>query len=145
MLVQGTTIFNTSLTQFDTYQGQSTDKYSLQITLDTFNADMLDKAGVKVKEYEGEPIRKFTSRYDIPVFTGKNERWRCSVLRKGIARLTVKRSCAVLRSAVSIVFCCGRRLLAQIRCSAPMLFRFHQITAWSRARRLNWLSMPLMG
>ena len=75
MLVQGTTIFNTALTQFDTYQGQSTDKYSLQITLDTFNADMLDKAGVKVKEYEGEPIRKFTSRYDIPVFTGKNERW----------------------------------------------------------------------
>ena len=75
MLVQGTTIFNTSLTQFDTYRGQSTDKYSLQITLDKFNTDLLDKAGVKVKEYEGEPIRKFTSRYDIPVFTGRNERW----------------------------------------------------------------------
>ena len=75
MLVQGTTIFNTALTQFDTYQGQSTDKYSLQITLDKFNADLLDKAGVKVKEYEGEPIRKFTSRYDIPVYTGRNERW----------------------------------------------------------------------
>ena len=28
-----------------------------------------------MKEYEGEPIRKFTSRYDIPVFTAKNERW----------------------------------------------------------------------
>lgn len=75
MLVQGTTIFNTSLTQFDTYQGQSTDKYSLQITLDKQAAAILDKAGVKIKEYEGEPIRKFTSRYDIPVFTGRGEQW----------------------------------------------------------------------
>ena len=49
MLVQGTTIFNTALTQFDTYQGQSTDKYSLQITLDPQAKDLLDKAGVIVK------------------------------------------------------------------------------------------------
>ena len=75
MLVQGTTIFNSALTQFDTYQGQSTDKYSLQITLDKKEADALTAQGVKIKEYEGEPIRKFTSRYDIPVFTAKNQRW----------------------------------------------------------------------
>ena len=50
MLVQGTTIFNTSLTQFDTYQGQSTDKYSLQITLDKFNTDLqLEKVRTKAK------------------------------------------------------------------------------------------------
>ena len=75
MLVQGTTIFNSALTQFDTYQGQSTDKYSLQITLDKKEAARLEKEGVKIKEYDGEPIRKFTSRYDIPVFTAKNQRW----------------------------------------------------------------------
>ena len=75
MLVQGTTIFNSALTQFDAYQGQSTDKYSLQITLDEKEAALLGKQGVKIKEYEGEPIRKFTSRYEIPVFTAKNERW----------------------------------------------------------------------
>jgi len=87
MLVQGTTIFNTALTQFDTYQGQSTDKYSLQITLDPQARDMLDKAGVKVKEYEGEPIRKFTSRYDIPVFTAKNQRWHDEIPSGSIVRV----------------------------------------------------------
>lgn len=75
MLVQGTTIFNTALTTFDTYQGQPTEKYALQITLDKKEAARLTKEGVVIKEYEGEPIRKFTSRYDIPVFTAKNEKW----------------------------------------------------------------------
>ena len=87
MLVQGTTIFNSALTQFDTYQGQSTEKYSLQITLDKNEAELLTKNGVKVKEYEGEPIRKFTSRYDIPVFTAKNERWNDEIPSGSIVRV----------------------------------------------------------
>lgn len=75
MFVEGTTIFNTSLTKFDVYQGQSTEKYALQITLDKKEAARLVKEGVKIKEYDGEPIRKFTSRYDIPVYQGKNQLW----------------------------------------------------------------------
>lgn len=63
------------MTTFDTYQGQPTEKYALQITLDKKEAAKLTKEGIKIKEYEGEPIRKFTSRYDIPVFTGRGERW----------------------------------------------------------------------
>lgn len=75
MLVEGTTIFKTFLTEHDTYQGQSTGKYSLQIQLDGKTASRLTKEGVHVKEYEGEPIRKFTSRYDVPVYMSKTEKW----------------------------------------------------------------------
>ena len=75
MLVEGTTIFQTHLTHHDEYQGQSTGKYSIQIKLEAKDASRLTKDGVIIKEYDGEPIRKFTSRYDIEVFTGANERW----------------------------------------------------------------------
>ena len=75
MLVEGTTIFQTHLTTHDEYQGQSTGKYSIQIQLDSKTASRLTKDGVIIKEYDGEPIRKFTSRYDIEVFTGPNEPW----------------------------------------------------------------------
>jgi len=75
MLVEGTTIFQTHLTTHDEYQGQSTGKYSIQIQLDSKDASRLTKDGVIIKEYDGEPIRKFTSRYDIEVFTGTNEHW----------------------------------------------------------------------
>ena len=75
MLVEGETIFKTFLTEHDTYQGQSTGKYSLQIKLDGATASRLTKEGVVIKEYEGEPIRKFTSRYDVPVYISKTEKW----------------------------------------------------------------------
>ncbi len=44
MLVEGTTIFQTHLTQHDVYQGQSTGKYSIQIQLDGDTASKLTKA-----------------------------------------------------------------------------------------------------
>jgi len=75
MLVEGTTIFQTHLTKHDEYQGQSTGKYSLQIKLDGKVASKLTKDGVIIKEYEGEPIRKFTSRYDVPVYVNGKELW----------------------------------------------------------------------
>ena len=75
MLVEGTTIFQTYLTQHDVYQGQSTGKYSIQVQLDGDTASKLTKAGVVIKEYDGEPIRKFTSRYDVPVHIYDKEVW----------------------------------------------------------------------
>jgi hypothetical protein len=75
MLVEGTTIFQTHLTQHDVYQGQSTGKYSIQIQLEGTVASKLTKAGVIIKEYDGEPIRKFTSRYDVPVHISDTETW----------------------------------------------------------------------
>ncbi len=75
MLVEGTTIFKTYLTQHDSYQGQSTGKYAIQIKLDGKTASKLTKDGVIIKDYEGEPIRKFTSRYDVPVHLNDKEMW----------------------------------------------------------------------
>jgi hypothetical protein len=75
MLVEGTTIFQTHLTQHDEYQGQSTGKYSVQLQLEGKTASKLAKDGVVIKEYEGEPIRKFTSRYHVPVFTSDKQTW----------------------------------------------------------------------
>lgn len=76
MLVEGTTIFNTFLTQHDSYQGQSTGKYSIQVKLDGATASKLTKDGVHIKEYDGEPIRKFTSRFDVPVHLNEKEMWK---------------------------------------------------------------------
>lgn len=75
MLVEGTTIFKSHMTKHELYEGQSTGKFALQIKLDGKVAAQLAKDGVKIKEYEGEPIRKFTSRYDVPVYINANEMW----------------------------------------------------------------------
>lgn len=73
--VNGHTIFKTALTQHDVYQGQSTGKYVVQLKLDPATAKELEGVGVQIKEYEGEPIRKFSSKYQVPVFISKDEQW----------------------------------------------------------------------
>ena len=75
MLVEGTTIFKTFLTTHDSYQGQSTGKHSIQITMDGASASRLTKEGVIIKEFEGEPVRKFTSRFNVPVYLMNKELW----------------------------------------------------------------------
>jgi hypothetical protein len=75
MLVEGTTIFNTSLTRHDEWKGQSTGKFSVQVKLDGKTADKLNKAGVNIKEYDGEPLRKFTSKYAVEVWANNKERY----------------------------------------------------------------------
>ena len=74
-IVLGKTKFKTALTQHDVYQGQSTGKYAVQLELDDSAAKELSSMGVKIKEYEGTPIRKFTSRYEVPVYINANEQW----------------------------------------------------------------------
>jgi len=75
MLVEGITMFNTHLTQHDEWKGQSTGKYAIQVKLDGKTASKLSKSGVQVKEYDGEPIRKFTSKYNIEVWLNNKERY----------------------------------------------------------------------
>jgi hypothetical protein len=75
MFVEGTTIFRSYLTEHETYQEQSTGKFAVQITLDPKVAAELAKDGMKIKEYEGEPLRKFTSRYAVPVYTADKQIW----------------------------------------------------------------------
>jgi len=75
MLVEGTTIFNTCLTHHDEYQGQSTGKYAIQVKLEAKTAAKLTKDGVIIKEYDGEPIRKFTSKYKVEVWVNNKDQY----------------------------------------------------------------------
>jgi hypothetical protein len=56
-----------SLKEHDEYQGQSTGKFTLTLTLSEDEAEKLGQAGVKLKMYEGNAQRKFSSGYDVPV------------------------------------------------------------------------------
>lgn len=66
MITEGVVAFE-SLREHDVYQGKSTGKYTLTLTLSDSEAEKLEKMGVKVKTYEGNGQRKFSSQYDVPV------------------------------------------------------------------------------
>ena len=70
-IIEANTIFKTNLTKHEVYQGQSTEKFSLQLALSEEQVEELNKQGVKTKQYEGQPLRKFSSRYAIDVFDKK--------------------------------------------------------------------------
>ena len=54
-----------NLDAHEMYQGQSTGKYSIVLTLDDTEAAKLEEQGVKLREYEGTKQRKFSSRYEV--------------------------------------------------------------------------------
>ena len=54
-----------NLDEHEIYQGQSTNKFSLVLTLDEPTADFLEGEGVKLREYEGAKQRKFSTKYDV--------------------------------------------------------------------------------
>lgn len=56
-----------NLEEHELYQGQSTGKYSLVLSLDEPTANTLVGLGVKLREYEGVKQRKFSTKYDVPV------------------------------------------------------------------------------
>jgi len=66
IITEGLVAFE-SLKQHDEYQGQSTGKFTLTLTLSDAEAEKVEKAGVKLKMYEGNAQRKFSSGYDVPV------------------------------------------------------------------------------
>ena len=65
-VVEGTIAFE-NLDTHEMYQGQSTGKYSVVISLDDKTADQLAGLCVKLREYEGTKQRKFSTKYDVPV------------------------------------------------------------------------------
>ena len=68
--IEGLVAFS-NVTEHDVYNGQSTGKYSVTITMDDDAADELSSKGVKIKEYQPEDKvfkqRKFTSKFDLRV------------------------------------------------------------------------------
>ena len=65
-VVEGKLAFE-NLDTHEMYQGQSTGKYSVVISLSDSVADDLAAKGVKMREYEGTRQRKFSTKYDVPV------------------------------------------------------------------------------
>ena len=58
MITEGTVAF-ASLKDHDVYQGKSTGKYTLTLTMSDSEAQKLEKEGVRVMSYEGNAQRKF--------------------------------------------------------------------------------------
>ena len=56
-----------NLDEHEMYQGQSTGKYSVVLTLDEDTASKLVGVGVKMREYEGNKQHKFSTKYDVPI------------------------------------------------------------------------------
>lgn len=62
-VINGTVAF-ANLTEHEVFNGQSTGKYSVVLTLDEDVAARLQNEGVKVREYKNQPQRKFATQYD---------------------------------------------------------------------------------
>ncbi len=79
-VLQGTVAFE-NLREFEVFNGQSTDKYSLVLTLDDPEAEELAKQGVKLREYEGAKQRKFSTKYPVDIIDTEDEPFRGRLTR----------------------------------------------------------------
>lgn len=82
-VINGTVAF-ANLDSHEIYNGQSTGKYSVVLTLDEADAEKLSAEGVKVKEYKNTPQRKFTTKFeDFTVIDNEGEPVSRSSVRYG--------------------------------------------------------------
>jgi hypothetical protein len=61
-VINGEVAFS-NLTEHELYEGRSTGKYSLVLTIGDAEATLLEGDGIAVKTYEGNRQRKFTSKF----------------------------------------------------------------------------------
>jgi len=62
-VINGTVAF-ANLAEHEVYNGQSTGKYSLVLTLDDSEAEKLEKEGIKLKMYKNQAQRKFATKFE---------------------------------------------------------------------------------
>ena len=65
-VITGTVAF-CDLKEHEVFNGKTTGRFSIVITMDADEASKLSDKGVKVKDYEGKQQRKFSSKFDVPV------------------------------------------------------------------------------
>ncbi len=53
-----------NLAEHEVYNGQSTGKYFLVLTLDDSEAEKLEKEGIKLKMYKNQAQRKFATKFE---------------------------------------------------------------------------------
>jgi hypothetical protein len=56
-----------NLTKHDQFMGKTTGRYSVVITMDAEEAAKLADLGVRIKDYEGTPQRKFSTTFNTDV------------------------------------------------------------------------------
>lgn len=69
-VITGTVAF-ANLAEHEEFNGQSTGKYSVVVTLDDSEAEKLEAQGVKIKMYKNQAQRKFTTQFDSVDDEGK--------------------------------------------------------------------------
>ena len=84
--VEGTLNFS-NVTAHDVYNGQSTGKFSVTITMDEDDAATLAAQGVKIKDYQGAKQRKFKSKFEIKRFDAEGNRYNGEVPYNSKVRL----------------------------------------------------------
>lgn len=85
-VIEGTVAFE-NLNEHEVFQGQSTGKYSMVISLDDATAGDLEAKGVKLREYEGVKQRKFSTKYEVPVLDADGQPFVGRVTRGSKVRL----------------------------------------------------------
>lgn len=73
-VIEGTVAFS-NLKAHEVYDGKSTGKYSLTLTLDQDTAKKLSDQGVKLRDFEGTPQRKFTTNREIDIYNPDMSSW----------------------------------------------------------------------
>jgi len=76
-----------NLDKHEEYQGQSTGKYSLVLSLEPEDADKLANKGVKLREYEGTAQRKFSTKYEVPMFDAEGNEFNGRLTRGSKVRV----------------------------------------------------------
>ena len=72
-VISGTVAF-ANLTEHEVYNGQSTGKYSVVLSLDDVDAEQLQDAGVKIRTYQNQAQRKFSTKFEeFPVIDNEGE------------------------------------------------------------------------
>ena len=89
MIIEGNVAFS-NVTKHESFNGQSTGKYSVVVTLDEGTAAALRDQGVKLKQYQDAYQRKFASKFDIRVIDANDEPVRGEIPRGSKVRLSFK-------------------------------------------------------
>ena len=76
-----------NLDEHEEYQGQSTGKYSLVLSLEPEDADKLASKGVKLREYEGTAQRKFSTKYEVTRFDAEGNEFNGRLTRGSKVRV----------------------------------------------------------
>jgi len=88
-VIEGTVNFS-NVTKHDIYEGKDTERFSLTITMSEDDAATLEAQGVKIRDYKGNKQRKFTTKYDIGMYTAEGDRYKGEVPYNSRVRLKYK-------------------------------------------------------